>query len=62
MFSESENIEDTLRQIAGQRGSYWDSVALSGGDGVVYSQGRISDPGRRKRKCGILCGHIFLDR
>ena len=43
MFSESENIEDTLRQIAGQRGSYWDSVALSGGDGVVYSQGKAAE-------------------
>ena len=43
MFSESENIEDTLRQIAGQRRSYWDSVALSGGDGVVYSQGKAAE-------------------
>ena len=43
MFSESENIEDTLRQIAGQRGSYWDSVVLSGGDGVVYSQGKAAE-------------------
>ena len=43
MFPESENIQDTLRQIAGQRGSYWDSVVLSGGDGVVYSQGKAAE-------------------
>ena len=53
MFSESENIQDTLRQIVGQKGSYWDSVALSVGDGGGVQSGeggRISDPGRRKRK------------
>ena len=43
MLSESENIQDTLRQIAGQRGSYWDSVVLSGGEGVLYSQGRAAE-------------------
>ena len=42
MFSGSENIQDTLRQIAGQRGNYWDSVVLSDSGGVVYSQGEAA--------------------
>ena len=42
MFSGSENIQDTLRQIAGQRGNYWDFVVLSDSGGVVYSQGEAA--------------------
>lgn len=42
MFSGSENIQDTLRQIAGARGGYWDSVVLSGSGGVLYSQGKAA--------------------
>ena len=38
-----EDIQDTLRQIAGQRGSYWDLIALSGDDGVLYSQGKAAE-------------------
>ena len=38
-----EDMQDTLRQIAGQRGSYWDLIALSGDDGVLYSQGKAAE-------------------
>ena len=38
-----EDMQDTLRQIAGQRGSYWDLIALSGDDGLLYSQGKAAE-------------------
>ena len=38
-----EDMQVTLRQIAGQRGSYWDLIALSGDDGVLYSQGKAAE-------------------
>ena len=43
IFSEAEDIQDTLRQIAGQRGNYWDSVSLSDGSDVLYSQGETAE-------------------
>lgn len=41
-FMETGNMQDTLRRIAGQRDAYWDSVSLSSGDEVLYSQGEAA--------------------
>ena len=43
IFSGAEDIRDTLRQIAGQRGNYWDSVSLVESDEVLYSQGKAAE-------------------
>lgn len=58
-LSGTDDIRETLRQMTGQRESYWDGVALSSDDEMLYSHGETAEylsraEGRGSEECWVV--------